>query len=266
MHSTTSWSAAAKVDTIRFQSVTPFPQAQSSTCGPCPGSDFRPTPDDEVAALLQPAARRRPTVAAAGRPLHLGPRRGQACRVRSAPILRRRRAKHRRRSRRKVASPVEGDRLRKRRRDARPGRANAPQRADDRTGPERHGVILCPRGTCALTTRIAIAYQQVGRARASIHESGQTAELNPPSVSGEPRTRVTRLGQGRRVSAGSGRPCPHVGACVVGARVRRKVNPRASDLRCCMGEALLNVLIIGLSMCPRGTCALTRGSSSPLIG
>ena len=45
------------------------------------------------------------------------------------------------RSRRPVAGPVEGDRLWRGQLDAHPGRANTSQRADDRTGPGRHGVI-----------------------------------------------------------------------------------------------------------------------------
>src|SRR3954452_18669060 len=71
-----------------------------------------------------------------------GPAR-QVSPVRSAPTRRRRRAEHRRRSRRLVAGPVEGDRLRRGRLDARPGRANTSQRPDDRTATNRYGVILC---------------------------------------------------------------------------------------------------------------------------
>jgi Recombinase len=74
-----------------------------------------------------------------------GPAREATC-VRSAPARRRRRAEDRRESRRLVAVRVEGDRLRQGQLDARPGRANASRRVDDQTGPDRHGVILCPRG------------------------------------------------------------------------------------------------------------------------
>ena len=73
--------------------------------------------------------------------------------------------------------------------DARPGRANTPQRADDRTGPGPHGVILCPRDLRTDHTverQVKVQSSPPGHLPAlvglAVHLGGPSAAVPPPSL------------------------------------------------------------------------------------